>query len=120
MRLAASAMRNVAHDRRKNKAVSKRGKSEILVSLVTYIFLCYQGSLHNKTIPLNTCNFRLRKPEIKLLGLECSINNESFNIIIINEIIHYWFYIICELVVLNCIQPLNTTYHLKKSLLSIF
>ena len=32
-------MRNVVHDSRKNKAVSKRGKSEILVSFVT-CFCC--------------------------------------------------------------------------------
>ena len=35
VKLAASAIRNVVHDSKKNKAVSRRGKSEILVSFVT-------------------------------------------------------------------------------------
>ena len=61
VRFAASAMRNVVHDRSKNKAFSNLGKFEIFVSLVTYTFLSRQGSPHNKTIPFNICKFHIQK-----------------------------------------------------------
>ena len=42
-------MRNVVHDSRKNKAVSKRGKSEILVSFVT-CFCCDVKGLKTQNV----------------------------------------------------------------------
>lgn len=53
VKLAASAIRNVVHDSKKNKAVSRRGKSEILVSFVT----CNRFSVKDYNILLaNSCH----------------------------------------------------------------